>query len=190
MHHGGSHWIHFRQIWSWGLLWRSVEKIQIWLKSDKNFGQFVLRPKHLLFLPATLYHRTSALLLWSGIRLPSACIGATTIGRIDVEFDIGDFYRNLTIRNLFKLGRTVGHFTWRHKYSLLLLAILYRHVNGLLVFKFVDYVIVLLCILIFMYVLFCVFCFTVLFCVLFVCECVLYYCHRVTAQLQLTKYVV
>jgi len=40
-------------------------------------------------------------------------------------------------------------------------------------FNFVNYVILLLCvcILIFMYVPFCVFCFIVLFCVLFVCKC-------------------
>jgi len=38
-----------------------------------------------------------------------------------------------------------------------------------------------------MYVLFCVFCFIVLFCLLYVCKCVLYYCRRVSTQLQLTN---
>jgi hypothetical protein len=59
----------------------------------------------------------------------------------------------------------------------------------MLLFNFVSYVFLFfcLCILIVMYVLFCIFCFIVMFCVLFVCKCVLYYCHRVSTQLQLTN---
>ena len=55
--------------------------------------------------------------------------------------------------------------------------------------NFVNYVFLLLClcILIVMYVLFCVLCFIVSFCVLFVCKCVLYCCYRVSTQLQLTN---
>jgi hypothetical protein len=37
------------------------------------------------------------------------------------------------------------------------------------------------------YVLFCVLCFILLFCVLYVCKCVLFYCHGVSKQLQLTN---
>ena len=54
---------------------------------------------------------------------------------------------------------------------------------------FYCYVFLLLCLCIVtaMYVPFWVFCFIVLFCVLFVCNCILYYCHRVPNQLQLTN---
>jgi hypothetical protein len=57
----------------------------------------------------------------------------------------------------------------------------------MLLFNFVNYVFLLscLCILIVMYIPFWVFCFIVLFCVLFVCKCVLHYCHQASTQLQL-----
>ena len=56
-------------------------------------------------------------------------------------------------------------------------------------FNFVNYVFLFLCLcdLIVMYILFCIFCFIVLFCVLFVCKYVLNYYHRVSNQLQLTN---
>jgi hypothetical protein len=56
-------------------------------------------------------------------------------------------------------------------------------------FNCVNYVFLLLwlCILIVMHVLFYVFCFIVFFCALFVCKCVIYYCHRVQTQSQLTN---
>ena len=38
-----------------------------------------------------------------------------------------------------------------------------------------------------MYVLFCILCIIVLFCVLIVCKCVLYYCHRVSNPVAVNK---
>ena len=38
----------FCEIVCWGLLWKYVEKIQVWLKSDKNIGHFTWRPKDMI----------------------------------------------------------------------------------------------------------------------------------------------
>jgi len=63
-------------------------------------------------------------------------------------------------------------------------------------FNVVNYVFLLLCIVYVLYsfvslriliVVYVPFCFIVLFCGLFVCKCVQYYCHRVSTQLQLTN---
>jgi hypothetical protein len=97
-----------------------------------------------------------------------------------------------------------------HKYYMAFLFITFFHVllvpfliivcmvvrmRCMLLFNFVNYVFLLLCLCIlivmflysYRYVLFHVFCFTVFFCALFACKCVLYYCHRLSTQLQLTK---
>ena len=66
----------------------------------------------------------------------------------------------------------------------------------LFTFNFINYVFLLLCLYILIYLfvllLLCMFCsvysiFVVLFYVLFVCKCELYYCYRVSTQLQLTN---
>jgi hypothetical protein len=70
-------------------------------------------------------------------------------------------------------------FFWLHFYHFI-----YGCMSNMLLFNCVNYVFLLLClcILIVIYVIFCVFCLIVLLCVLFVCKCVLDYCHRVNVK--------
>ena len=49
----GSHWTNLRQIWYWGLLWNSVLKFQILLKSARSVGRCTWRPKYASLLPGT-----------------------------------------------------------------------------------------------------------------------------------------
>jgi hypothetical protein len=112
---------------------------------------------------------------WSGVKF-------LVTGCLSLLEDI-NIIRSLLLIWLFRLSYSFIFFS----------SILYHCIYGcmfcVLLFNFVNYVFLLLClcILINIYVPFCVFCFTVLFCVLFVCKCVLYYCHRVSTQLQLTN---
>jgi hypothetical protein len=72
------------------------------------------------------------------------------------------------------------------------LYIIYGHMFCMLLFNFVNVVLLLfyLYILIVMYVPVRVFRYIVLFCVLFVCKCVMYYCHKVSSRLQLTNNII
>ena len=144
MHQHGSNWTDFHQIWHWRLLWKSVARIQIWLKSSESIGHFTRKLKYVLLLPATLDRRKSALIDWNYIRLLalpsirpllvrlyvhlSAYIRAAVTGRIYVKFNIGDFEK---CQFWLKLGKTFGHFTWRPKYVLFFTP-LNRHKSPLL----------------------------------------------------------
>ena len=115
---------------------------------------------------------------WSGVKvLVTVCLSLSE--------DIQIIYSLLLIW-LFGLSHSFIFF-WFHSF--------YHCIYGckfcMLLFNFVYYVILLLClgILLVMYVLLCVFCFIALFCLWFLCKCVLYNCHRVTTQLHLTKYI-
>jgi hypothetical protein len=43
----GSHWTNFYKILYLSIFWKSVEKIQVSLKSDKNNGYFTRRPVYI-----------------------------------------------------------------------------------------------------------------------------------------------
>jgi len=47
MEHLGSHWTDFHEIWCMRIFWKSFEKVQVSLQSDKNHGYFTWRPVRL-----------------------------------------------------------------------------------------------------------------------------------------------
>jgi len=48
-----SYWMDFREIWYWGFVWKFVQELRNYLKSDTNTGHSTLRPQYVLLLLAT-----------------------------------------------------------------------------------------------------------------------------------------
>ena len=61
----GFHWTYFCEIWYRRLLWKSVKKSQIWLKSGRNIWHFTWRPKYSLLFPVTLNCHKSTVFEWN-----------------------------------------------------------------------------------------------------------------------------
>jgi hypothetical protein len=52
----GSNWADFHEIWFWSIFRKTVQEIEVLLKSDKNGGYFTWRPTHFfLSRPAQLF---------------------------------------------------------------------------------------------------------------------------------------
>jgi len=58
-----------RDIWYWGLLWKSDTKTQIWSRSVKNIVHFTWRPELVLLLSTKLNRHKSALFDRNCIRM-------------------------------------------------------------------------------------------------------------------------
>jgi hypothetical protein len=59
-------WPHFREIWYWWLLWKSVDRVNIWLKSDKINEHFMLRTKYIYIRIVDDSTEYSAAQQWKG----------------------------------------------------------------------------------------------------------------------------
>jgi hypothetical protein len=91
---------------------------------------------------------------------------------------LSDIIRRYIDHMGFAACMAVWFITFFHNLLVTFFKILYVFLLLCTFYYYVTCSFVSLIILIVMYVPFCVFCLIVLFCVLFVCKCVLYYCHR------------
>jgi len=56
-----SQWMDFHKIWYLSIFWKSVMKIQVWLKSDKNNWCFMLWPMHIMISCSLLFKMRNVL---------------------------------------------------------------------------------------------------------------------------------
>jgi hypothetical protein len=82
---------------------------------------------------------------------------------------------------------SIGSILYHCIYGCMFCMLLFNFVNYIFLLLWYVFLLLCLCILNVRYVQFWVFCLIVLFCVLFFCKCVLYYCYWVSTQLQLTN---
>jgi len=164
----------------------SLSNIPVWFHvSVSTHGKCLLIPKDKLCWGKNV-STTENSSLASKLRCYCALLWLFTFVEIAIIFLLPIFVCSKVTENvklwLFRLSHSFI-FCWLYFYHCI-----YGCIFCMLLFNFVNYVFLLLCfcILIVMYVPFWVFCFIV-FCILFMCKCVLYYCHRVSTQLQLTN---
>jgi len=60
----GTEWTYPCEIWYWWLLWKSVKKIHIWLKSGKNIRHFTRRLQYSFFIGGNI-NSLQMHLLWA-----------------------------------------------------------------------------------------------------------------------------
>ena len=104
------HWTDFCEIWHRRLLWKSVKKTQIWLKSGRNICHFTWRPKYSLLFPVTLNCHKSTLFKWNCMMWDDMLYLLTAIRLTPSESSTVHIYTQ-TIHRTTQLTRTIHRTT-------------------------------------------------------------------------------